>query len=197
VEANESAVLMALDGRDGIDRGSVRAGVISVSINDPQLTNAFDAAAISGLPIVIDVEHLGLRDALKRLEHWKQPVERVILSGIDPAAESAQHAALEAGAILLFDGLSGDRARDAGQSNAIARLVQAGHGESLLLGYNPHSRAQWLSYGGGPGWPYLIEQFPLLLLDQGLSAVEVKTILVDNPNRAFVIERPAASDFFE
>ena len=197
VQPNESAILMALDGRDGIDRGPVRAGLISVSVNDPQLINAFDAAAISGLPIVIDVEHLGLRGALKRIEHWKQPVEGVIFSGIDPNAESAQEAALEASAFLLFDGLSGNRERDGAQGNAIVRLVQAGHGASLLLGYNPHYREQWLSYGGAPGWPYLIEQFPLLLLDRGLRALDVKAILVDNPNRAFVIERPTASDFFE
>ena len=108
-------------------------------------------------------------------------------------AEAAHHAVFEAGGFLLFDGLVGDRSLDAEMGKAITRLVQSGNGESLLIGYNPQLRSEWLSYGGGPGWPYLVEQFPLLLLEDGLSALDVKTILVDNPNRAFVIHRPRSA----
>ena len=185
--------LMMTEANVGIEEGLMLAGVISVSINDSLLEAAFDAQTITGLPMVIDVGHLGLRSALKRLQHLKQSALGIIFSGIDPAAEAAHHAVLEAGGFLMFDGLVGDRTRDAGAGKAITRLVQSGNGESLLIGYNPQLRSEWLSYGGGPGWPYLVEQFPLLLLEDGLGALDVKTILVDNPNRAFVIHRPDGS----
>jgi predicted metal-dependent phosphotriesterase family hydrolase len=110
-------------------------------------------------------------------------------------ADAAQHAVLEAGGFLLFDRLVGDRTRDVEVGNAITRLVQSGNSESILIGYNPQFRSEWLSYGGGPGWPYLVEQFPLLLLEAGLSASSVKSILADNPNRAFVIQRPDGGEF--
>ncbi len=187
--------LMMIEANVGIEEGLTLAGVISVSINDTLLEAALDARSVTGLPMVIDVGHLGLRSALKRLQHLKVPAAGLIFSGIDPSTEATHHAVLEAGGFLLFDGLVGDRPRDVEVGNAIIRLVQSGNGESLLIGYNPQLRSEWLSYGGGPGWPYLVEQFPLLLLEDGLSALDVKTILVDNPNRAFVIHRPNGSAF--
>jgi len=191
----QATYLMLTEANVDIEEGSMLAGVISVSINDNLLEAAFDVRAVTGLPMVIDVGHLGLRSALKRLQHLKEPAAGLIFSGIDPSAEAAHHAVLEAGGFLLFDGLAGDRARDVETGKAITRLVQSGNGELLLVGYNPQRRSEWLSYGGGPGWPYLVEQFPLLLLEDGLSALDVKTILVDNPNRAFVIHRPDGSEF--
>jgi phosphotriesterase-related protein len=187
--------LMIVEANVDIEEGSMLAGVISVSINDSLLESALDAHAVTGLPMVIDVGHLGLRSAFKRLQHLKAPATGIIFSGIDPLAEAAQHAVIEGGGFLLFDGLVGDRARDVEAGKAVTRLVQSGNGESILIGYNPQLRSEWLSYGGGPGWPYLVEQFPLLLLEDGLSALDVKTILVDNPNRAFVIHRPDLSEF--
>jgi 5-phospho-D-xylono-1,4-lactonase len=187
--------LMMLEATVGIEEGLMLAGVISVSINDSLLEAAFDARAVTGLPMVIDVGHLGLRSALKTLQHLEDSTAGLIFSGIDPSEEAAHHAVVEAGGFLLFDGLVGDRARDVEAGNVITRLVQSGNGDALLIGYNPQLRSEWLSYGGGPGWPYLVEQFPLLLLEDGLSALDVKTILVDNPNRAFVIHRPDGSAF--
>jgi len=184
---------MMLEANVEIEEGLMQAGAISVSITDSLLEAAFDARSVTGLPMAIDVGHLGLRSALKRLQHLKISAAGIIFSGIDPLAEAAHHAVFEAGGFLLFDGLVGDRSLDVEMGKAITRLVQSGNGESLLIGYNPQLRSEWLSYGGGPGWPYLVEQFPLLLLEDGLSALDVKTILVDNPNRAFVIHRPRSA----
>ena len=64
--------LMMLEANVEIEEGLMQAGVISVSINDSLLEAAFDARSVTGLPMVIDVGHLGLRSALKRLQHLKE-----------------------------------------------------------------------------------------------------------------------------
>jgi len=60
----------------------------------------------------------------------------------------------------------------------------------MLLGYHPQSVPESVSYGVGSRWSYLIEQFPILVLEEGLDAIAMRTIMIDNPNDRFTIYPP-------
>lgn len=96
----------------------------------------------------------------------------------------------EAGAFLLFEDVSGESTSDQQIAATIASLANAGYLESLLLGFSPKTVPESVSYGVGSRWSYLIEQFPLLVLDAGLDALAMRTILIENPNEAFTIHPP-------
>ncbi|MGH2548776.1 MAG: hypothetical protein ACRDHN_05270, partial [Thermomicrobiales bacterium] len=99
----------------------------------------------------------------------------------------------ESGAFLLFEQVNGDSVLDQPLAETIAAVARAGYLESILLGYSPTAVPESVSYGVGSRWSYLIEQFPLLVLEAGLDAPAMRSILIENPNEAFVTHPPLNS----
>lgn len=156
-----------------------------------QLSVATVARERTGIPVVVDLGQFEI-DAL--LSTAPDELDGVIarISGGVASEQLAQLA--EAGAFLLFDQLSGDAAQDQPVAGLIARFAGTGYLQSLLLGYHPQSAPESVSYGVGSRWSYLIEQFPLLVLEAGLDAMAMRTILIENPNEAFTIHPPQAPE---
>ena len=95
---------------------------------------------------------------------------------------------LDAGAWVSFDQVSKtEYARDTERAAMIARLVRAGFGNRLLISGDLDRRSYLRAHGGAPGLVYLVESFPLALMEAGLSAPDVRRLLVDNPADAFAI----------
>lgn len=96
--------------------------------------------------------------------------------------------AAESGAYLAFDGPSrANHATDWRMPDAMAALADAGFGERLLLGGDT-TTAGARSVSGGPGMPYLLRRVrPRLELALGKELLD--RVLVDNPGRAFAVER--------
>ncbi len=98
---------------------------------------------------------------------------------------------LDTGAFVSFDQVSKTKyAPDEERAAMLASLASRGHLGQLLISGDLARKSYWLAYEGGPGFRYLIESFPVTMMEAGLSAVDVRTILVDNPNSALTI-RPA------
>jgi phosphotriesterase-related protein len=115
------------------------------------------------------VEHTGhcLDDAF---------IQRVLETGSLVSFQVAQHGKVDADA--------GERL--ARQINDYFRL---GYGAQVLISPNFDRRSLLRAYGGAPGWVYLLERFPLILMEAGLDASMVRQLLVDNPQRALTIQR--------
>jgi hypothetical protein len=178
---------------DHIERGIDGSGVFPAAIltsTDPPLLRAADRArALTGLPLIIRLDETDTDSTLlKLLETEAIDPSGVTLAG-DTDLDSARRL-LKAGLNLIIDLERGEAAID--QASLIARLVQEGFAEQLLPGFNPRTGMDALSYVEGSRWSWLIEQFPLLLLDAGLDALTVRTLLIENPNRVLTIEPPAA-----
>lgn len=96
-------------------------------------------------------------------------------------SESRAYDIVQLGTFLLFDGL-GDPERGSDQETAalVARLVQRGHLNQILLSHGFERRSLLTGYEGRPGYGYIIEQFAIMLLEAGLSAQDVRVMLVDN-----------------
>jgi phosphotriesterase-related protein len=116
--------------------------------------------------------------------------------GVDPARVIVGHLdfaldedyllrVLDTGAFVSFDQVSKEKyAPDAARAALLKRLADAGHLHQLLFSGDLARKSYWLSYGGGPGFWYLLESFPVTLMEAGFEAAEVRRMLVDNPAMA-------------
>jgi phosphotriesterase-related protein len=185
---------------EGIDGTAVKAGAIVVgtsldritAVEDRVLRAAARAHLATGAPISTDAERgtMALQQIAVVREEGVDP-RRVIVGHLDAVLDEAQlRRVLETGAFVSFDRIGqASGASDRDRAAMVNRLVAAGYAARLLLSGDLGRRSYLKAYGGGPGWSYLVEQFPLVLMDAGLDAPTVRRLFVDNPARALTIWR--------
>ncbi len=197
--ANEIAAIGIAEIRNGIAGSPMRAGVFVTGSSSNEITEVERrvvlAAAIAhretGVPISIRPERGTMAlEQLALLRDAGVAPDRVIAGCLDSALdETYLMRVLETGAFVAFDQVSdetivSDRARAA----MLRRLASAGHLGQLLVSGGMARKSSWLAYGGQPGLRYLMESFPVMLMDAGFAATEVRQIMVDNPQRALAIQ---------
>jgi len=67
----------------------------------------------------------------------------------------------------------------------ISKMVEAGFSEQILLGGDMGRRTYFKSYGGGPGYVYILERFIPRLREEGIAEEDIDSFLINNPKRAF------------
>ena len=185
----------------GIDDTATKAGAIKAgtSLNEIQpveetvLRAAARAHLATGAPITTHTDRgtMALEQLAILREEGVEP-RRVIVGHLDFRLDEAYlRSVLETGAFVSFDQISKTKyAPDETRAAMIKTLIEAGHGDQLVLSGDLARKSYLHAYGGEPGWVYLIERFPLLLMEAGLDAPTVRRLLVDNPARALTIRRP-------
>jgi phosphotriesterase-related protein len=73
-------------------------------------------------------------------------------------------------------------ALDLTRARGIARLVEQGFGDQILISHDIFTKSQLIRYGGF-GYGHILRDFQYRLLEVGLSEGEVRKLLVDNPRR--------------
>ena len=63
------------------------------------------------------------------------------------------------------------------------QMIDAGFGDRLMLGGDFARRSYLKSYGGGPGYDYLLTWFTPRLLEEGFPQAELRAVWRDNPIR--------------
>jgi predicted metal-dependent phosphotriesterase family hydrolase len=188
----------------GIDGTPVKAGVIMAETGPDRITaadeRALRAAArahlATGAPIAAwSAQGTVAVESLAILREEGVDPARVILGNLDVTLDEAHLLrVLDAGAYASFDRIGETGvASDADRAAMVKRLVDAGYGDRLLLSGDT-VRTSSFDADGGPGWCYLVEGFPLLLMDAGLDAPTVRRLFVDNPARALTIRQPVRPD---
>jgi phosphotriesterase-related protein len=184
----------------GIDGTDVKAGVIKAGTSLNQITpveeRVLRAAAranlATGAPISTHTDRstMALEQIAILREEGADP-SRVIVGHMDFALDEPYlRPVLETGAFISFDQISKTKyAPDETRAAMVKTLVDAGHTDQLLLSGDLARKSYLAAYGGGPGWSYLVERFPLHLMDAGLDAPTVRRLYVDNPARALTIRR--------
>lgn len=185
---DEAAVRVRIAGDlvDGMDGTAARPGVFVVGAE--QRSAAEDAAideigrqrAEHDLPVLSLAPAGRQRDVLDRLVSGGLPAGRVIVAGAGDLDADDLGPLLNEGAWLLFDGIGADGEADLRQARRIVDLAADGNVDRILLSHAYRRRALLTGYGGGPGLSYIIEQFAVMLLEEGLEALDVRRILVDN-----------------
>jgi phosphotriesterase-related protein len=199
--AFEIAAISVGEIHDGIGGLPVRAGVIKAGTSLNEITEVEErvlrAAAIAhretGAPISTHTDKGTMAlEQLAILRAEGVSAERVIVGHLDFALDDDYLLrVLDTGAFVSFDQISKTKyAPDSARAQMLYLLASAGHLDQLLISGDLARKSYWLSYGGEPGFRYLIESFPVELMDAGFSAIEVRQILVDNPQRALTIHPP-------
>lgn len=178
--------------RNGIAGTPVRPGVIKAGTSLNEITDVerrvLQAAAIAhcetGAPISTHTDKGTMAlEQLSILRDAGVSPERVIVGHLDFALdEDYLLRVLDTGAFVSFDQVSKEKyAPDSARAQMMRKLADAGHLGQLLFSGDLARKSYWLAYGGGPGFRYLVESFPVILMEAGFSALEVRQLLVDNP----------------
>ena len=189
----------------GVGLRRIRPGLLKAASSLDQITDtertAFAAVAIAhhatGVPITTHTEAGTMA---------MQQIDLLCSTGVDPRRVIIGHmdrrwddrsllvSLLETGASIGFDQLGKPNyGPDPAKARVIRELVALGYGAQLLLSHDLARRSLRPAYGGQPGFAWLLDRFTLMLLDAGLSAIDVRQLLVDNPARALTIHPPASS----
>ena len=67
----------------------------------------------------------------------------------------------------------------------IKDLIEAGYGDQILVAGDIARQSYLTSYGGGPGFTYILWRFIPWLWTEGVSREATDKLLIDNPARFF------------
>lgn len=188
-----------MTGIAGID---ARAGVIKVGTSLNEITDVerttLEAAGIAhqrtGAPITSHTENGTMAlELIETLGLNGVAANRVIVGHLDrvPMSLETHLEIARTGAFLQFDQIGKtEQTTDQERAARVVELIEAGHGDQILLSLDYARRTQLVSYDGKPGLPYMSEWFMVLLLEAGLGAMDVRKLVIDNPVRALTIHPP-------
>ena len=201
-EVADEIVAEALEGvgDTGLRIGLIgEIGVSSDFTHDERksLRGAAQAQARTGLPLMIHLPawyRLG-HDVLDLVAGNGADLRHTILCHMGPSgADFAYQTSLaERGAFLEYDMIGMDFwyadqsvqcPSDDDNAKAIKRLIDAGFGDRLLLSQDVFLKMM-LSHYGGFGYAYVQKHFLPRLLRHGVTADQIKTLMISNPQDVF------------
>jgi len=172
----------------------VRAGVIKVGTSLDRVTpdeeRMLRAAAVAqretGAPITTHTSSGTIPlEQLRIFEEAGADLARVTVGHQDRRLVWEDHLAIvESGATIGYDCISKEKyAPDSTRVEFVARLVEAGYGDRITFSGDIARRSYLTSYGGGPGFTYILWRFVPWLWEAGVSRAATDAILVENPAR--------------
>lgn len=193
--AKEIAAVSTDEIRNGIGGTPMRAGVIKAGTSLNEISEVEErvlrAAAIAhletGAPISTHTDKGTMAlEQLAILRSEGVSPDRVIVGHLDFALdEDYLRRVADTGAFISFDQVSKTKyAADSARADMLKRLADVGHLGQLLISGDLARKSYWLAYGGDPGFRYLVETFPVTLMEAGFTAPQVRQILVENPGIA-------------
>ncbi|HYO89241.1 MAG TPA: hypothetical protein VER79_11370 [Candidatus Limnocylindrales bacterium] len=185
---------------DGIDGTSVRAGILKAgtSLNKitPNEDKIMQAVAIAqretGAAISTHTEAGTM--ALEQVERFRElgvPVERLLIGHLDRNLDWDLHVALaNTGVTFGYDQFGKEKySPDYQRIEFVVRMVQAGFRDQLALSMDIARRSYFTSYGGGPGFTFMLWRIIPWLRESGLTDDDIAAIFVRTPARLLAIDR--------
>jgi phosphotriesterase-related protein len=182
---------------DAARAGAIKAGASYHHIS-PSERRRLEACAIgsrrAGAAILVHAE-IGTagHEIVDLLEASGVTADRIALAHMDRNPDAELHAEIASrGVTLEYDTLGRTKYHpDSTLLDLIRAMVDAGHGDRLMLGCDLGRRDYFRSWGGGPGLAYLLTTFvPRLRHRIGDGATDA--ILVANPARFYALAEPCA-----
>jgi len=112
------------------------------------------------------------------------PSEAVVLAHVDRNPDPVLHAELaQSGAYLGYDGFARTKVfADSVLIDCLARAIELGAGERIVIGGDVARRSRYIAYGGMPGLAYLGDRI-LPRLATALTPESLRLVTTDNPAR--------------
>ena len=180
---------------------AARAGAIKGGASYHHITASegrrFEAIAIAsrrtGAGVLVHCEiGTAAHEIVDRLESHGMATDRIALAHMDRNPDPELHAEIAArGVTLEYDTAGRTKYHpDTVVLDLVVALLEAGHGDRLMLGGDLGRRDYFRAHGGGPGLAYLFATFvPRLRRRIGDAATDA--ILVTNPARFYAMPVPA------
>jgi predicted metal-dependent phosphotriesterase family hydrolase len=174
----------------------VRAGVIKVGTSKdavhPDEVKMLTAAALVqrdlGVPITTHTTKGTIpQEQIRIFEEAGADLSKVCIGHQDLKLDYDQHLeVVKSGCYIGYDSISKEHyGPDATRVEFIKRLVEAGYGDQILLAGDIARKSYLTSYGGGPGFTYILWRFVPWLWSEGVSSEATDKMLIDNPARLF------------
>ncbi len=140
----------------------------------------------TGCPVFVHTERgLECFELVQRLADAGVPPHCVLVCHMDRNADLGLHRKLAAtGVFLEYDTPSRFKYQPESVVVKLMRdMIDAGHLDRLMLGGDMARRTYLKSYGGGPGYAYLLTHFTPRLAEEGFTRSELDAIWCANPFR--------------
>ena len=202
------AGLIAEIGLTGIPKGAGRRKVGPMTSEEEKtLRAAARAHGQTGLTVSVHLDPIEPRAAIPAidvLESEGVPPDRIILDHMDQVNDADYHLAAAArGVYIEYDSLGRDHysdewgydfnwGHDSWRVRMAHRLVEAGHGDQLLLSHDVCMKTDLRTYGG-PGYGHVPRTIVPMLGAVGVAPAAIDRMLVDNPARALAFSPAVAA----
>ena len=181
----------------GFEGSDIRAGVLKASSTLNAISDTarrvFDAVASvhleTGAPISTHTEAgtMAMEQVELFLAKRIQPAS-IVIGHLDRKLDMEYILDIaQTGVFLGIDQISKEKYYpDRERIDVILALIEAGHGQQILLSGDLARRSYWPGYGnfGGPGLTYILWRFIPWLREAGVDAATLHQLIVDNPGRA-------------
>jgi len=201
--ADRLARRMILDIRDGVDGTDIRPGILAeiateygrgtMSLLEEKVFTAVAyAQRESGLPVSTHCWAGELASAqIDVLTRNGVPPGKIVIGhlAVDPAGKERLFAAADTGVYLGIDAIGYWYERlvavkDPEKARWVRELIDRGHLRQITISQDLIRKLQ-LKHYHGDGYDYLLRRFVPMLEAAGVSADDIRTMLVDNPRRIF------------
>jgi phosphotriesterase-related protein len=191
---NQLVDLIVREISEGIEGTKVRAGVIKAgsgldsidAVEEKALRAAARAQRETGAPLGTHTSGgtMGVAQLRILLQEGAKS-ERILIGHLDRKLDLDYHMEIaRKGAFLGYDNISKEEfGQDSQRIALIKQLILNGFGDQVLLGCDLARKSYWPSYGGGPGFTYLLWRFVPWMRREGISAEAIEKQLVLNPAR--------------
>jgi len=172
----------------------VRAGIIKVGTSKDQVTPdeermlraAADVQRETGAPITTHTSAGTIPlEQVRIFEEAGADLSNVTIGHQDRRLDWEDHLAIvRSGCYIGYDCLSKDHyVPDSQKIEFVKRLIAEGFGDRITLSGDIARRSYLTSYGGGPGFTYILWRFVPWMWSEGISREDTGKLLVDNPAR--------------
>jgi 5-phospho-D-xylono-1,4-lactonase len=130
--------------------------------------------------------------ALEQIAIFKEagvPPEKILIGHMDRKLDYDYHLEVaKTGVTLGFDQFSKEKYfPDFQRIDFIVKLFKAGYGKQIAVSGDLARRSDLTSYGGGPGYTFILWRIIPWLRKSGLTQDDIHTLFVENPRRLLTI----------
>lgn len=188
---------MISDAQNHFEDTACSAGIIKTAVDsqgiysDADYTELFEAAAqaaqITGAPVMTHIEKgADAFEVIKFFEERHVAPERLILCHLDRAQYDLTYhkEAAETGAFLEYDTINRLKYHDnKAEAELIIYMLEQGFKDRLLISLDTTNQ-RLRRYGANMGLDYILKDFAPYLASLGVSAADIKHMMVKNPAKA-------------
>jgi phosphotriesterase-related protein len=176
-----------------IDKTGIKVGQIKVGASYNFITEqenkivraAGKAQRATGTPIFVHTENgtMGL-EVLEILRGERADLSKVAIGHTDRNPDYFYHLAiLKTGAFIEFDSIGKIKYHPESVTiDLIKNVIGHGYIDQLLISGDMGRKSYLKSYGGGPGFEYIISKFAQRLIAENFSEKVVQKIFIENPS---------------